>query len=54
MLTSARMASKLSGYVSARVPESVLERIKKIAEDKEWSLSKVVAKLIEKGLAKSR
>jgi predicted HicB family RNase H-like nuclease len=46
------MASRLSEYVSARVSPEVMERIQKMAEQREWSLSKVVAKLIEKGLAK--
>jgi hypothetical protein len=46
------MANKLSKYVSARITPETLRRIERIAASKEWSLSKVVAKLIEQGLAR--
>ena len=35
---------------SMRLPTDLLERVKVVARRKEWSLSKTLAKLIEKGL----
>jgi tartrate dehydratase alpha subunit/fumarate hydratase class I-like protein len=45
------MAIKLE-YASTRIPADVANKVKQLAARKEWSYSKTIAKLIEKGLQK--
>lgn len=46
------MTEKPTEFASTRLTPKLLEQAKQIARSREWSLSKTLAKLIEKGLEK--
>jgi hypothetical protein len=51
MLGCIRMANKTE-FASTRLSPDVLERVRRLAQRREWSLSKTLAKLVEWALEK--